>query len=53
MRKPAFCMYAKKGPDQLRGNSAADQRPLFSLHEFNILLHDNIAMGLGHKCSPH
>ena len=24
------------------------------IHKFNnILLHDNIAMGLGHKCSPH
>ena len=35
MIKPAFCICKNKGADQLRGNRAADQHPLFSLHRKN------------------
>ena len=41
MRKPAISICENKDTDQLCGNAAADQRPLFSLRISTIPLHPN------------
>ena len=41
MRKPDFCIWEKKGADQLRGYRAADQRLCFRYMDSTILLLSN------------